>query len=352
MPDINKHSADEFLEEFRKDSGNAPLALYTGAALHRAGRLDEAAAVWTIGHDESGVLRHLHKMPEIQGDLREFSLLADKSIAEHFTGMHRETVMRVAAETGADLSRVLAGVWPHFATEPFRYRADGQRPDTFYMPDLEAKPVWPGGEFAWAAALQDAAETIRSEYLAAAGLEHVPCIAPNAQDVKWARLSGSDDWAAINLYFNAARQPEAEHFPATFATLTSTPLLTRDDVPLEVMFSRMRPDVEIPPHCGLTNTRLTVHLPIIAPEGSAFRIASNRFDWGLDAPIIIDDSFLYEAWNGSDEDFVALTFKIPHPHLAAAELMAIEAVYDRFDSWVADRIDRLGIIHPDAPTKS
>ena len=92
MPNINDHSPDEFLAAFLEDSGNAPLALYAGAALDAAGRTEEALCVWTIGDDTNPVLRTIHQHSQAGADLRKHSLRADTAIREHFNNLHRTTV--------------------------------------------------------------------------------------------------------------------------------------------------------------------------------------------------------------------------------------------------------------------
>ena len=59
---------------------------------------------------------------------------------------------------------------------------------------------------------------------------------------------------------------------------------------MEAFFSRLVPGAHIPPHYGLTNTRLTVHLPLIVPEDCGIRVLLN--EW---VPIERDGAMLYLA---------------------------------------------------------
>jgi aspartyl/asparaginyl beta-hydroxylase (cupin superfamily) len=45
------------------------------------------------------------------------------------------------------------------------------------------------------------------------------------------------------------------------------------------MFSLLKPRTQIPPHTGVTNVRLVVHLPLIVPEGAAFRVGNEVREW-------------------------------------------------------------------------
>ncbi len=349
MPDISKFSPDQYLTAFREDPTDAPLALYAGASLDAAGRHEEALCVWTLGDDANSALRMVHRMKEANEELRAHSLRADRAIAEHFTGLHRQTVQNVADEMGADLSRVQEGIWPHYATEAFKYQQAMQRPETFYMPGLPARPVTDNRLLPWAATVEAAASDIRDEYLAAisGGAEQQPYVPLETQHPKWDKLRGALDWAAVYLHYNAAETSEAVRFPKTIAALKDADLVSRDGVPLETFFSCLKPGAVIPPHHGLTNTRLTVHLPLIIPDGCSIRVGDKIYLWTEGELIAFDDSFEHEAANRSNEHRVVLIFETHHPDLAAEERLAIERVYDRFDRWVKGRRAVIGLPEED-----
>ena len=86
-----------------------------------------------------------------------------------------------------------------------------------------------------------------------------------------------------------------------------------------VFFSELQPNTHIPPHHGATNTRLTVHLPLIVPDGCAFRVGDQTRPWVPGELFIFDDTILHEAWNRSDTRRVVLIFDIWHPMLTALE---------------------------------
>ncbi|MHA7871821.1 MAG: aspartyl/asparaginyl beta-hydroxylase domain-containing protein [Hyphococcus sp.] len=346
MPDITQYSPDEFLDAFREDPGNAPLALYAGAALHAAGREEEAVIVWTFGDDANSMLRQIHRHPEAKEDLRGHSKLADAQIRRHFTSLHRKTVDDFAATLDHDdLDRVRAGVWPHYATEPFKYRTPRQAPENFYMPDLPARPVTPNDMLAWVKPIEDAYTDILKEYKAAVeqNATQYPYVTDDVKHQYWSDLRGKMDWSAMYVHFNAKETAEAKFFPKTIDALKAAPLVNRDGFPLETFFSRLQPGAHIPPHFGLTNTRLTVHLPLIVPEGCEIRVGDDMHQWEEGKIIAFDDSFQHEAWNRSDRDRVVLIFETHHPDLSPTEIEAIERVYSAFDAWVKARVDRIGL---------
>src|SRR5262249_47021502 len=75
----------------------------------------------------------------------------------------------------------------------------------------------------------------------------------------------------------------------------------------------------IPPHTGVHNTRLTVHLPLIIPPGCGFRVGGERREWIPGEALIFDDSMEHEVWNDSDVPRAVMIFDIWSPYLSAAE---------------------------------
>jgi len=340
MPDIDQHSPDEFLDAFRADPGNGPLALYAGAALDAVGRREEALAVWTLGDDANPTLRTIHRHPEANDDLRAHSQRADLAIREHFTSLHRATIDALAKTLkNDDLDRIRAGIWAHYATAPFVYREEKQRPEVFYIPDLPARTVTPNDMLPWTNDIEAAYGDIRAEYEAALAndITQYPYVSEDVETPQWGGLRGKMDWSALYLHFNAQVTDEASHFPKTLDALQSAPLVNRNGAPLETFFSTLKPGAYIPPHYGLTNSRLTVHLPLIVPEGCEIRVGEGMHQWEAGKIIGFDDSFEHEAWNRGDSDRTVLIFETHHPDLSLTEIEAIERVYAAFDTWVVGR---------------
>ncbi|MGF1606304.1 MAG: aspartyl/asparaginyl beta-hydroxylase domain-containing protein [Rhodothalassiaceae bacterium] len=328
---------DQLLTAFRADPQNAPLALHAGAALQAAGRLDEALAVWTLGDDVNPALRRLANQPQVSPDLRDWSARADQAIRHHFTGLHARTVAEMAEDLPAGtLDRIARAIWVQYATEPFHYNVPDQRPPIFYLPDLPALPMVGADALTWGPALEAAADTIRQELLAATGAAPEPYVPAGSRGI-WSKLGGTLDWGTIYLFANAQRCDQADMFPATIAALDKAELSQKNGAPIEAFFSILKPGAHIPPHCGLTNARLTVHLPLIVPQGCRIRVGQDIHTWREGQLIAFDDSFEHEAWNQGDTDRVVLIFETPHPDLSTDEKRAIERVYEVFDHWVANR---------------
>ncbi|MEL6378822.1 MAG: aspartyl/asparaginyl beta-hydroxylase domain-containing protein [Pseudomonadota bacterium] len=338
-------SADEYLALYTQDRYNAPLALYTGAALHAEGRLEEALAVWTFGDDANPVLRTIRLHPQADEAMRTHSALADQCIRAHFTGMHREGVEAAEAQSGEKLPRLHRAVWTHYHQGRFEFGAPLHRPQIFYLPDLPATPTVAPETVPGFDHLLDAFPAICAEYEAAMtqGAQGTPYVHAGMDEEKWTKLRGSHDWEAIYLYLNAEETADTARFPKTIEALSSIRLVEKRGKPMEAFFSVLKPGAHIPPHFGLTNSRMTVHMPLIVPSDCAIRVGESTHQWQPGEAFLFDDSFEHEAWNKSEETRVVLIFEVPHPDLSDLEQETITQIYERFDAWVASRFSILGV---------
>ncbi|NND60786.1 MAG: aspartyl/asparaginyl beta-hydroxylase domain-containing protein, partial [Gammaproteobacteria bacterium] len=103
-----------------------------------------------------------------------------------------------------------------------------------------------------------------------------------------------------------------------------------------------------PPHFGLTNTRLTVHLPLIVPDDCQIRVGADHYNWRQGQVVAFDDSYEHEAWNRSGSDRVVLIFECHHPDLTPAERSAIEYGYAARQQWLDQRMQLLHTLLPAA----
>ena len=84
-------------------------------------------------------------------------------------------------------------------------------------------------------------------------------------------------------------------------------------------FSILEPHTKIPPHTGITNARLTVHLPLIVPPGCRFRVGGETREWRAGSAWVFDDTIEHEAWNDSDAARAILIFDVWNPQLTLLE---------------------------------
>jgi aspartyl/asparaginyl beta-hydroxylase (cupin superfamily) len=200
-----------------------------------------------------------------------------------------------------------------------------QRPTMLNFPRLPAIPFYDRRDFPWLAKVEGATAAIRDELLVllredarefGAYVNH-PDDAPLNQ---WAELNRSPKWSAYFLWSNGKRDDaHCERCPQTASILDQLPMATVPGAAPAAFFSTLAPRTLIPPHTGVTNTRLIVHIPLIVPDGCWFRVGNERREWRPGEALIFDDTIEHEAWNGSDQLRAILIFDIWNPYLSEAE---------------------------------
>lgn len=198
------------------------------------------------------------------------------------------------------------------------------KPAGLHFPYLPAVQFFDRTLFPWFERLEAATPVIRRELIAliSDGDPNEPYvnIAAGQPENQWHSLNHSLDWGAIFLWKNG--QPVTDTLnrcPETATILRSIPML---DIPARgptVMFSTLRPHTRIPPHHGVTNIRSVVHLPLIVPDGCAFRVGSETRPWHEGSAWAFDDTIEHEAWNDSDHNRVILIIDAWNPYLDAEE---------------------------------
>ena len=101
-------------------------------------------------------------------------------------------------------------------------------------------------------------------------------------------------------------------------------------------FSILEPRTRIPPHTGVTNARLTVHLPLVVPPDCGFRVGSETREWVPGKAWVFDDSIEHEAWNNSAAPRAILIFDIWNPYLSAAERELVRAAIEAVGSYYGE----------------
>jgi tetratricopeptide (TPR) repeat protein len=332
-----------YLAAWRLNPQDARLALFAGAALEAAGRREDAATLFSIGDDLDPAVRLAKDRPELDAEIRRRSATADRVMREHFTRLHQRAVDDFArrADSGSPpaLARVRAAIWVQTHDRPFAYRTAAQRPSLFYMPDLPAREFTPRAELPWAPGIEAHAAAIRDEYLAAVagGARHAPYVEAGARSPLWRELRGNADWSALHLYKLAEATAFAELFPRTLAALAAVDVVRIAGKPMELFFSRLKPGTHIPPHYGIANNRITVHLPLIVPGDCEIRVGESRHRWREGEIVAFDDSFEHEAWNRAAADRVVLIFEAHHTDLTPLEREAVQHAIDARGRWLRER---------------
>lgn len=200
--------------------------------------------------------------------------------------------------------------------------------DEFFDPDF----------FPWMAALEAQTGAIREEFraLVASGDAPLrPYVAMDAgtPDNVWTPLDHSLDWGAMFLEEYGVRSDAlAARCPVTMAALDAIPRANMPARAPTVFFSLLKPHTHIPPHTGVTNLRTIIHLPLIVPEGCAFRVGGETRAWVEGQAFAFDDTIEHEAWNNSDELRAVLIFDVWNPYLTEVEQRLVQAMFAATDA--------------------
>jgi aspartate beta-hydroxylase len=129
-------------------------------------------------------------------------------------------------------------------------------------------------------------------------------------------------WDQVIFYEGGSRFSHAASlFPETAAILDGLPESTR--AAGWIMVSWLQPGSHIAAHCGYSNARLRIHLPIRTPPGARMRVKDQIVTWKQGECLVFDDSFEHEVWHDGTEPRVVLLVDTFHPSLGSAERKAL-----------------------------
>ncbi|MDQ3206335.1 MAG: aspartyl/asparaginyl beta-hydroxylase domain-containing protein [Pseudomonadota bacterium] len=212
----------------------------------------------------------------------------------------------------------------YFGRRRETFRSARQKPAFIYYPGLDPMPWFESSQVPGLAGLRERVPSLRVELLEAVAAEKSFCPyvqVEAARDPMWRGLAGSSDWLATHLLrggqWNTALM---QRLPLTRAFLEQAPLAQCPPHAPECFISRLRPGVLLPPHYGLSNIKLTVHMAIeLPPQGCSITVGGITRTWPLDDFLIFDDSFLHTAANRSQQDRTVLILDVWHPGLSPGE---------------------------------
>ncbi|WP_165967416.1 aspartyl/asparaginyl beta-hydroxylase domain-containing protein [Luteimonas aestuarii] len=199
------------------------------------------------------------------------------------------------------------------------------RPLTLPFARLPSIPIFHREDFDWAPAVEAAFPDMLRELqaLLEEQAEFVPYVQMPDDEPKgqFAPLNNNPDWGAY--YFWKSGQLIEEHAqrcPLTVEALAdNAPMCIVPNRAPVSFFSALKPGTHIAAHHGATNSRLTVHMPLIIPPDCALRVGGETHAWKPGELVMFDDTILHEAWNNSDRLRVVLIFDVWHPMLSDLE---------------------------------
>ncbi len=320
----------------RVDPRSFLALLMKASLLERQGRAREAGFAYGIA------LTQAPDPARLDGPTRRALEHARVVHADYQDGLRRqllETVSDAKALGRSTESRRIGTFIEHLVGTR---RIFHQRPTSFFYPGLPSIEFYPREEFPWLSDVETAAAAVRQELFAVMADDELsarfgpyvdyPAGLPLDQ---WAELNKSPRWSAFFLFRDgAAVSGNADRCPATMAALDHTPQPSVIRRSPAAMFSVLQPKTRIPPHTGVSNTRLVVHLPLILPPDCRFRVGNETRAWRGGEAWVFDDTIEHEAWNDSDRPRTLLIFDIWSPFLSETErdlVARVTAAADAFN---------------------
>jgi aspartate beta-hydroxylase len=320
-------------EALKLDNRNFAALLMQATMLDRLGRLKEAAAAYGIA------LVQAPPDAELDVPTRQAVARARAVHVEHVGELGRFIRDRLGdareALRPAEKRRLEAFIDTTLRTRR-RYR---QEPMEYAYPGLPDIEFYEREEFPWLPDFEAATADIQSE-LGRILVEDEAGFAPYIQYDdhlpldQWRELNKSPRWSAFHFYEKGREIAErCARAPATMAAVRRLPQPFVDLRSPTAMFSVLQPKTRIPPHTGIANFRLVVHLPLVLPAGCGFRVGGETREWRMGEAWVFDDTIEHEAWNDSAEVRIIFICDVWSPRLSPEEREAIRSVIAATDAF-------------------
>ncbi len=331
------HDADGAFEALREvlvlDNRNFPALLMHAALLDRQGQAIAAATAYGIA------LVQAPPDSELDAPTRQAVQRAREVHEKHIGDLGR-FIRERAADARDDCSAAERRRVESFIDTTLRTRRRFQQePLEYYYPGLPAIEFYEREEFPWLAAFEAATEAISRE-LGRILVEDEAGFSPYIQYDdhlpldQWRELNKSPRWSAFHFYDKG--RPIAERCARAPETMAAVQRLPQAEVELRsptAMFSVLQPKTRIPPHTGVANFRLVVHLPLLLPPACRFRVGGEIREWRMGEAWVFDDTIEHEAWNDSDVTRIILICDVWSPRLSPEERAAIRSVIAATDAF-------------------
>lgn len=320
-------------EVLRLDARNYSALLMSATLLEREGKTRPAATMYGAALSNAPPDQHLDP-PTLQAVQRAREIYGKHN--RELGAFIRERIADVQCQCSTAQRRRIDSFIETTLRTRKRYQ---QEPLEYYYPGLPAIEFYERAEFPWLAEFEAATADIQKELVAIlradqAGFapyihyeDHMPLD-------QWRELNHSPRWSAFHFYDKAI--PIEDRWLRAPATTQAVSRLPQARVALRspsAMFSVLQPGTRIPPHTGIANFRLVVHLPLILPVGCGFRVGGETREWRMGEAWVFDDTIEHEAWNDSAEARVILICDIWSPRLSEEERIAIASVIAATDAF-------------------
>jgi aspartyl/asparaginyl beta-hydroxylase (cupin superfamily) len=308
-------------------------------------RRGKPKAAATVYHNALQVLPPNARLPSALREPLQRAFEAVRNNDEALTAhLDRTLVDTRASHRSSELDRAEHGL----AAMLGKRRIYHAQPTFLHVPKLPELEFYAREDFPWLAEFEAATEQIRAECEQALREDEggiVPYIAyPDGVPLdQWADLNRSRKWSAFFLWRDGVRiDAHADRCPTTAALLAKAPYSDVPGYAPTAFFSILDRKSHIPPHSGVTNSRLIVHLPLVVPPQCRFRVGSETREWQAGKAWVFDDTIEHEAWNESEFPRAILIFDTWHPALTQGERELIRTAVPAIKDYYRDEISITG----------
>ncbi|MBY9067611.1 aspartyl/asparaginyl beta-hydroxylase domain-containing protein [Hyphomonas sp. WL0036] len=312
------------------------LILFLGDAQHAAGQRKQAGQSYGVALRLASQIASSSIPPGIQEALNRAGDRRNEYARQY------EAFLRSKLTGGGESSRFSESLEILFG----RRQIYVQQPTKFYFPGLPQIQFYNTDLFDWAADLEAKTDSIRHELLnvmadEAAFAPYLPEEDKTSAHVRSVPLQGSLDWAAFYIWQDGQKvATNAARCPVTASAFDKVPLDFLPGQAPSVLFSRLKPGAHIPPHCGLINTRLIGHLPLIVPGPAWLRVGNEVHYWKEGKLVVFDDSIEHEAKNEATETRVVLLFDFWRPEITLPERQQISELISAIAEYSGEAVAR------------
>jgi aspartyl/asparaginyl beta-hydroxylase (cupin superfamily) len=330
--DVN--GAFEALREvMRREPRNFPALLMSATLMERQGDIKGAASMYGAALSNAPPDNYLDR-PTLQ------AVAHAREVHGRYTRELGDFIRARIGDTQSQCAPVERRRADSFIDMTLRVRRRYQQePLEYFYPGLPAIEFYEREEFPWLADLEAATVPMQQE-LAAILREDQAGFAPyihyddHMPLDQWRELNHSPRWSAFHFYDKG--QPVAERCRRAPATMDVLSRLPQPQVALRspsALFSVLQPQTRIPPHTGVANFRLVVHLPLIVPPGCGFRVGGETRQWRIGEAWVFDDTIEHEAWNDSDQTRIIFICDVWSPRLSPDERAVIGEIIAATDAF-------------------
>jgi aspartyl/asparaginyl beta-hydroxylase (cupin superfamily) len=324
---------DALREALQLDNRNFPALLMQASLFDRLGRESDAAKAYGIALVQAPPDAELD--PATRMAVERARAVHQKYIGEIGRFIREQAAGARDQCTVTERRRLESFIDTTLRTRK-RYQ---QEPLEYYYPWLPSIEFYDRDEFPWLPEFEAATDSVRDE-LGRILVEDEAGFAPYIRYEdhlpldQWRELNKSPRWSAFHFYDKGKPIPErVARAPGTMQAIRRLPQAEVDLRSPTAMFSVLQPKTRIPPHTGIANFRLVVHLPLVLPPGCGFRVGGETREWRIGEAWVFDDTIEHAAWNDSDETRIILICDIWSPRLSPEERTAIRSVIAATDAF-------------------